>query len=249
MSVEVRNIKIGEGIPKICVPIVGTTYDEIIDAAKRIKNEAFDIVEWRVDFFEEVFVQDKVKKAAASLRDILDDAPILFTFRTKNEGGQKEIDGNSYTALLNFASTLEYIDLIDVEVLFTDADIQNIITTAHDNNSKVIASNHDFNQTPAHDEIISRLVKMDEIGADILKIAVMPQSKGDVITLLSATVDAEDIVNGKPVVTISMGQTGLISRISGSFTSSAITFGTVGKASAPGQINSNKLKDILNLIG
>ncbi|MCR4831006.1 MAG: type I 3-dehydroquinate dehydratase [Pseudobutyrivibrio sp.] len=249
MSFEVRNIKIGEGIPKICVPIVGTTYDEIIDAAKRIKNEAFDIVEWRVDFFEEVFDQYKVKKAAAGLRDVLDDAPILFTFRTKDEGGQKEIEGNSYTTLLNFASTLEYIDLIDVEVFFKDADIKNIITTAHDNNTKVVASNHDFNQTPAHDEIISRLVKMDEIGADILKIAVMPQCKGDVITLLSATVDAEDKVNGKPVVTISMGQTGLISRISGSFTSSAITFGTVGNASAPGQIDSNKLKDILNLIG
>ena len=34
--VIVRNVKIGEGIPKICVPIVGRTKDEIINEAKEI---------------------------------------------------------------------------------------------------------------------------------------------------------------------------------------------------------------------
>lgn len=249
MSVEVRDVKIGEGIPKICVPIIGSTYDEIINAAKKIKSEPFAIVEWRVDFFEDVFSHDKVETAATGLREVLIDAPILLTFRTKNEGGEKAIDGITYTSLLNFVSSLDSIDLIDVEIFFAEADVASIIKTAHSNNKKVVASNHDFNKTPAHDEIIARLTKMDSLDADILKIAVMPQNKGDVITLLSATVDAEEKVNGKPIVTISMGQTGLISRISGSFTGSAITFGTVGKASAPGQIDSTKLSNILNLIG
>lgn len=34
--VVVRNVAIGEGIPKICVPIVGKTREEILDAAKKI---------------------------------------------------------------------------------------------------------------------------------------------------------------------------------------------------------------------
>ena len=32
--VEVRNLKLGEGIPKICVPLVGKTNEEIIEEAK-----------------------------------------------------------------------------------------------------------------------------------------------------------------------------------------------------------------------
>ena len=32
--VVVRNVKIGEGIPKICVPIVGITREEILESGK-----------------------------------------------------------------------------------------------------------------------------------------------------------------------------------------------------------------------
>ena len=36
--VIVRNVKIGEGVPKICVPIVGVTKEEIINEAKTFEN-------------------------------------------------------------------------------------------------------------------------------------------------------------------------------------------------------------------
>ena len=60
-AVEVRNIKIGEGIPKICVPIVGVTKEDIINEAKTFENIPVDVVEWRVDWFENVFDIEKVK--------------------------------------------------------------------------------------------------------------------------------------------------------------------------------------------
>ena len=59
--VVVRNIKIGEGIPKICVPIVGVTKEEIIKEAKTFDAIPVDVVEWRVDWFEHVFETDKAK--------------------------------------------------------------------------------------------------------------------------------------------------------------------------------------------
>ena len=53
--VEVRGVKIGEGVPKICVPIVGKTKEEILAAAKSFADVKMDVVEWRVDWFDGVF--------------------------------------------------------------------------------------------------------------------------------------------------------------------------------------------------
>ena len=90
-TVKVRNIEIGAGIPKICVPIVGVTRDEILDAAKSIAAMGTDVVEWRVDWYQDVFNFDEVEKTAEELRKVLGDTPILFTFRTSKEGGEKAI--------------------------------------------------------------------------------------------------------------------------------------------------------------
>ena len=75
----------------------------------------------------------------------------------------------------------------------------------------------------------------------------MPQSSADVLTLLEATVEARQIVN-RPIVTISMGKLGLISRIAGSTFGSTFTFGSAGTASAPGQLDSVNLKNILDVL-
>ena len=85
------------------------------------------------------------------------------------------------------------------------------------------------------------------IGADIAKIAVMPKNKSDVLELLSATLEAEKKID-IPVVTMSMGKWGMISRISGEFFGSAITFGAGSSASAPGQIPSADLNKVLNIL-
>ena len=53
--VIVRNVRIGEGMPKICVPIVDTTRAEIVESGKRISAAGADIVEWRADWYEDVF--------------------------------------------------------------------------------------------------------------------------------------------------------------------------------------------------
>ena len=94
--VEVRGVKIGEGTPKIIVPIVGVTKEDILSAAKSFGEVKYDIVEWRVDWFEDVFDFAKVEDTAKALRDVLGDKPILFTFRTAKEGGEKAIEPAAY---------------------------------------------------------------------------------------------------------------------------------------------------------
>ena len=126
--------------------------------------------------------------------------------------------------------------------------VKDIIREAHRFGVKVILSNHDFNKTPIKFEIIARLIKMQSLNADIAKIAVMPSTIDDLLTLLSATHEVNSQFGEIPIVTMSMGRTGMLSRISGQIFGSAITFGAAGQASAPGQLEAEELKEILELI-
>lgn len=247
-TVQVKNVTIGEGLPKIIVPIVGQTKDEIIAAAKSFANVELDIVEWRVDWFEGVFDFDQVKDVAQALRDVLQDTPILFTFRTAKEGGEKAIEPEAYVELNQNIAKTGLVDLVDVEAFTGDDYVAQIIEVAHQNNVKVVASNHDFDKTPDQADIVSRLRKMQEQGADIPKIAVMPNNKKDALTLLAATEEMATNYADRPIITMSMAGTGLISRLCGEVFGSAATFGAVGKVSAPGQMNAEDLNMILTLI-
>ena len=88
---------------------------------------------------------------------------------------------------------------------------------------------------------------MQDCGADLLKLAAMPQNPGDVLTLLSATWEMKEKYARQPLITMSMGGTGLVSRLTGEVFGSALTFGSAGVASAPGQIGVQELKAALKL--
>ncbi len=118
--VKVRNISIGEGIPKICVPIVGVTKDDIIAEARTFDSIPVDVVEWRVDWFENVFDTEAVIDVLKELREVLGETALLMTFRTSKEGGEKEISAGDYAALNIAAAKSGYTDLVDVEVFTGD---------------------------------------------------------------------------------------------------------------------------------
>ena len=247
-TVTVRNTVIGEGIPKICVPIVGITKEAILDEARAITVLPADVVEWRVDWFENVFEFDKVQDVLTDLREVLGDTPILMTFRTSKEGGEKAIEDEAYAELNIKAAETGLVDRVDVEVFTGDEVVKKIIEGAHAAGVKVVASNHDFGKTPEKDDIVGRLRKMQDLGADIPKIAVMPNSKKDVLTLLAATEEMATEYADGPIITMSMAGTGVISRLAGEVFGSALTFGAAAKASAPGQMGVNDLKEVLTLL-
>lgn len=247
-TVKVRNVEIGAGKPKIIVPIVGVTKKDIISEAKTFDAIPVDVVEWRVDWFEHVDDLEKVKEVAAELRSVLKDTPILMTFRTKKEGGEKEISNQDYKTLNVEMAKTGLVDLIDVEIFTGDEIVKEIISKAHENNVKVVASNHDFFKTPSQSDIVYRLRKMQDMDADIPKIAVMPQNKKDVLTLLAATEEMATNFADRPIITMSMAGTGVISRLCGEAFGSSMTFGAAKKASAPGQMGVADLDIVLENI-
>jgi 3-dehydroquinate dehydratase, type I len=244
--VEVRGLKIGEGIPKICVPITGVDKEAILKEALEIQRSETNIVEWRVDFLERENDFHYIKEILRDLRKILVDIPLLFTYRTKHEGGNGFMKAQEYEALCNMAASTADIDLIDIEIFSYGTKI--LIEEMKKKDIKVIGSNHDFEKTPRKEEIVKRLRHMQKLGVDIGKIAVMPVNKEDVIELLSATLEMQRYYNSTPVITMSMGKMGVLSRTVGEFFGSAVTFGIVNKSSAPGQILIDKLLQSLQIM-
>lgn len=247
--VTINEITFGRGIPKICIPIVETSQENIIKEAGRIKDANCHVVEWRIDFYEDVFKEGSVGSMLPKLKEIIGlDKILLVTFRTKTEGGQLDISKEQYEALLGDVIDSGYAQLVDVEMFMGDDIVKRLVEKAHMNNCYIIASNHDFDKTPECGEIVGRLVKMNQLGADISKMAVMPQSMEDVATMLSATAIMKDKYSDITVVTMSMGNKGVISRVAGQVFGSAMTFGILDKPSAPGQVQVDKLSQIMENI-
>ncbi|WP_338449899.1 type I 3-dehydroquinate dehydratase [Niallia oryzisoli] len=239
---------LGEGLPKIIVPLMGTTTEELVKEINEVKSLKPDIVEWRVDVYEHVDQIDTVQEMISTLRSVLSDELLLFTFRSHKEGGNKEVPVSYYVELLQAAIRTKKIDLVDVELFTGEAYVKELVETAEENGVYVIMSNHDFEKTPSKQEIITRLYKMQELGAHIPKIAVMPKSVKDVMTLLEATNTMKTEYADRPIITISMGGTGLISRLAGECFGSAATFGAGNQVSAPGQIPVPELRRALKIL-
>lgn len=246
--VEIKGLKIGEGQPKICVPVVAENIEEIKKQAGRIMYTPADLVEWRVDHLRRAYDNASVMVALDKLREHLTDKPVLFTIRTAKEGGEKEMSDEKYVSLCSDAINSGKIDLIDIEYMMGEEVTRPLIKLAKEKNVKVVLSNHDFNGTPSADEITRRLTGMKDIGADIAKIAVMPHNSADVLALLTATENMKHVEDPVPVITISMSDVGIVTRMAGEIFGSAVTFASVGKGSAPGQIDADELDIVMNTI-
>ncbi len=234
-------------MPKICVPLLGATKAAILEEAGEFSRLPADMAEWRVDYFEGATDAESVLDVLRVLRGALGDAPLLVTFRSRREGGARPIEPGDYEALNIAIARSGCADLVDAELAMGDAVVSRVIEAARPAGVKVVASSHDFDKTPPYDEIVGRLVRMRDLGADILKIAVMPRSKMDVLTLLAATADMREAA-GRPIVTMSMGRDGVVSRICGETFGSAVTFGSAGEASAPGQPDVRELRVMLEIL-
>jgi 3-dehydroquinate dehydratase I len=248
--IKVKNINIGEGTPKICVPMTGRTLPELIAEAELIQTQTniIDLVEWRVDFFQEVEDLSKVIVALSSIHEILKELPLVFTFRSLEEGGEREISIPYYFEMNEAVATSGMADLIDIELRHEDEKIKQILSIIHENTRFGILSSHNFSATPTTQEMVSVLERARALGGDIPKIAVMPTSARNVLALLEATVEMKEKNPDTPIITMSMAGQGAISRLAGEVFGSSVTFGALKKASAPGQVEIRDLKHTLEII-
>lgn len=251
MAIVIKNRTIGEGRPLICVPIVSDSLDGIKKECDDILKNPVDMVEWRADFFLRCNDAGSLQCVMDNIREKLQYMPVLFTYRTAYEGGEesykkeRKITPGRYFDMIKYAADNLKPDCIDIEAgRACDKDMSELISYVKTRNIAVIASMHDFEKTPDDTYMQEVFDRMDRLGADIFKIAVMPNSGKDVLRLMSFSENAKNQYPN-PIITISMGQLGLTSRTAAELDGSAVTFASVGKASAPGQIDAAKLKKML----
>lgn len=243
-TIIVRDLLIGNGEPKICVPIVSTTKNEILNDIEQINKCDHDLIELRIDYFENFFEINQILELLKEIRKIYF-KPIIFTLRTKNEGGLIDINDENYFEINNYIAKCKLVDFIDIELFKPEYIIKKFIKIAHENNVKVILSNHYFLKTPAKEEILSRMLKMQFLGADITKIAVMPLSENDILTLLSASLEMKNAKGDRPFIALSMGSLGVISRVAAQLFGSCITYASLNKISAPGQLSVENTREMM----
>lgn len=246
-TVQLKGLILGEGKPKICIPMTAKTEEELLKQADSIADSCADLVEWRVDLFSDQLYEKQVLLLLERLKGHLKSKPLLFTCRTVKEGGKYENSMTEYANLNRIAVKSGWVDLVDIEA-FDNKGTQELIEEIHSFSIPVIVSNHEFHQTPSKEEMIRRMCLMQEMGGDIIKLAVMPNCPKDVLSLLCATEEMVRCYAKRPVITMAMGEQGVISRICGETFGSTLTFGTMGEASAPGQLPADKLKEVLDLL-
>ena len=178
----------------------------------------------------------------------LEGSAALFTFRTKAEGGKVALAHEEYLHFIRTVLATDCADLIDIEFFTAGAELPALIEEAHTAGAAVVCSSHDFHKTPLRAELVSRMVAMQQAGADLPKLAVMPQSRADVLELLAATAEMADRHPETPIITMSMGALGAVSRLSGEALGSAMTFANPGQASAPGQVSLEVVNEVLDAL-
>lgn len=243
---KVKNKVLGSGKPLICISVMDSEKNEIIAEVKRLIENGAEMIEW-VDAFSGVKSPNAVREVLYEVAPLIKDTIFVFTFRSKEQGGMCSLTSEKVYDLHQVAAESKVVDFIDVEYFYTeDADVE--VYTLQKMGTKVITSHHDFHETPSSDVLFMLLEQMNHSNADIVKLAMMPNSTEDVLRLLTETNHFHKRYPKQPLITMAMGKLGVISRVAGETFGSCVTFGAGKNASAPGQVEMTKLQQILDAL-
>lgn len=238
----------GGRLPAICAPLVARTHEALAAEARAVAAKRPDLLEWRVDFFGQIADARAVLAAARELRAAAAGIPILFTRRAQREGGQPIVlDEAQVIALYDAVAESGTVDLMDFEMGNEGAHVERVRALARRHGLPLVLSFHDFQRTPSSADLAARFAQAEALGADVAKVAVMPQSMEDVHRLLGATLQASAALT-IPVISMSMGGLGAVSRLCGGVFGSALTFAVGSAPSAPGQIAIEEVRAALRTL-
>lgn len=235
----------GGKLPLICTPLVGRTRSEVLDEVTAVLPKGPDLIEWRVDFFEGIGDTALVIDTARAIRAAAGSVPVLFTRRSIKEGGMEiPLAEPAVVKLYEDVCAARCVDLIDYELCNEAANFARIRAAARADEILLVGSYHNFQATPSGDDLVAKFAEAEQLGADVAKVAVMPQGPRDVLALLDATYRASQSVR-LPLISMSMGAYGSLSRMMGWAYGSTVTFAVGKKSSAPGQIPIEDLRVVL----
>ncbi len=245
--IQIRGLELGGPRPLFCVPLVGGGIAELQDQAKIARESNSDLVEWRADFFQER-TPEALVQAARMLRQTAGDQAIVFTLRARSEGGAAEMPQDTRRSLIEAVLRSGTVDLVDLELANEPEFLDPVIALAKERGVRVILAFHDFQSTPPNGVLLAKIEAMRARGADLAKIAVMPQAAEDALRLLQATAEARKRFPNLPLALMSMGAIGSITRVAGFLYGSDMAFAVAKESSAPGQMPLEDARHMANML-
>ncbi len=249
-KLQIRGRVVGGEQPLLCLPVQEKETAAVLAAAHALKAFVPDMVEWRIDGFAELHNREKCLEIVGELRAVLpEETPLLLTCRTKVEGGQGcgALSPEELSVLFGELIASGNIDLVDIELSSSDQLVEYLCRVAREHNVRTIFSYHNFVKTPPQQELVTIMRRMQDGGADIAKLAVMPHCYGDVLELLGAVHTARQSVVDIPLVAIAMGEEGKISRLSAGLFGVDIIFVRAAAATAPGQLHITDMRRMMRI--
>lgn len=234
--------------PLSCAPLVGRTEADVQREIAAILPKRPDLLEWRVDFFEGIGDVARVVALAREIREVAAGIPVIFTRRSIREGGNPiSLSEDQVFAMSEAVCRSGAVDLLDYELSVGSEYFAKAVALAKETGVRLIASFHNFSATPPASELLAKFSAMEAAGADIAKIAVMPQDLRDVLVVLEATLSARNSLN-IPIISMSMGGFGSLTRLFGWVFGSSVSFAVGDKASAPGQVPIEQLNTVVDIV-
>lgn len=247
--IRLRGRVLGDGRePLVCAPLVACDLPGLEAEAAAVLAGRPDLLEWRVDFFQAIGDTSRVVEACAMLRRVAGTTPILFTRRSIREGGQPiDVTEQQVSTLIEAVCAAGCVDLVDCELASDPEHFRRAREAASRCGALLVGSFHDFQRTPDAAELGARFAAAQRMGADVAKVAVMPAGPADVLTLLQATLQASRELT-LPLISMSMGPYGVLSRVFGWMFGSSVSFAAGQHASAPGQLPMEDMRAVLEVL-
>jgi 3-dehydroquinate dehydratase-1 len=247
--ITIHGKPLGSGrFPALCTPLVGRTHAQVLAELAQVLPKRPDLLEWRVDFFAAIDDNAAVLELAAAIRAAAAGIPVLFTRRSTREGGEPiAISEEQVVALIAAVCASGTVDLVDFEMNNDPAHVARVRAVAHAHGVQLLLSFHNFQSTPTQEVLCQRFAQAQALGADVAKIAVMPQRLEDVLAVLAATLESSQKLD-IPLASMSMGGYGALTRLVGGLFGSALSFAVGAAASAPGQVAIEDMNTVLEIL-
>ena len=214
--IRVAESVIGSGdAPAVCVPLVSRDVQTLAAEAADAFSRRPDVLEWRVDYFDELADPARVAETLGAIRAAAPGVAVLYTRRSVAEGGERNpVAESRVVAGYDLVCRRRLVEIVDCEVSAVDTTWNAIREASRRSQVSMIGSFHDFSGTPGQDELLARFRMARQRGADIAKVAVMPRVPEDVLNLLGATLRATEELP-IPVISMAMGPLGIVTRLFG----------------------------------
>jgi len=246
--IDIRGRLLGGPKPLICCSLMGRSAERIAVEARNTLAKGADVLEWRIDLFDGIGDVQAVLQTARGLRAAIGDTPLIFTRRPVADAGQPiAIDDNAVLRLYDKVAAAGLVDILEFELHGTPSHVRRAREIASRHGAQLMLSYHNHESTPDAGELVDLFEEGERQMADVVKIAVTPRVRDDVLNLLIATARA-DASLGIPVISMSMGALGAITRMVGNAFGSAMAFAVGETRSAPGQLPLADLKAVFEVL-